>query len=140
MFSSLSSARRLAASALGASAVAGAMLFGATPAANAAPAPAPQSVGFAHVAPAGWHPAPVRGGGRATAASAGAMVVGDAAAAGVTVVGATAASAGAMVVGDAAGAGATAAGGEPHPPGGCRLASPLEQTKLAPEETRSTPI
>jgi hypothetical protein len=64
MFSSLSSARRLAASALGASAVAGAMLFGATPAANAAPAPAPQSVGFAHVAPAGWHPAPVRGGGR----------------------------------------------------------------------------
>jgi hypothetical protein len=64
MFSSLSSAHRLAASALGASVVAGAMLFGATPAANAAPAPAPQSVGFAHVAPAGWHPAPVRGGGR----------------------------------------------------------------------------
>ncbi len=62
MFSSLSSARRLAASAVGASAVAGAMLFGATPAANAAPAPAPQSVGFAHVAPAGWHPEPVRGG------------------------------------------------------------------------------
>lgn len=66
MISSLSLARRLAAGAIGASAVAGAMLFGATPAANAAPAPAPQSVGFAHVAPhaapAGWHPAPVRGG------------------------------------------------------------------------------
>jgi hypothetical protein len=60
---SLSSARRLAAGAVGASAVAGAMLFGATPAANAAPAPAPQSVGFAHVAPAAWHPEPVRGGG-----------------------------------------------------------------------------
>jgi hypothetical protein len=58
---SLSSARRLAAGAVGASAVAGAMLFGATPAANAAPAPVPQSVGFAHVAPAAWHPAPVRG-------------------------------------------------------------------------------
>lgn len=35
---SLSSARRLAAGAVGATAVAGAMLFGATPAANAAPA------------------------------------------------------------------------------------------------------
>jgi len=53
---SLTSARRLAASAVGASAVAGAMLFGATPAANAAPAPAPQVVGLYHVAP------PVRGG------------------------------------------------------------------------------
>ena len=53
MFGSLSSARRLAAGAVGASAVAGAMLFGATPVANAAPAPAPQSFGFAHVAPAG---------------------------------------------------------------------------------------
>ena len=62
MFGSLSSPRRLAAGAVGASAVAGAMLFGATPVANAAPAPAPQSFGFAHVAPAGWHPEPVRGG------------------------------------------------------------------------------
>jgi hypothetical protein len=49
---SLTSARRLAASAVGASAVAGAMLFGATPAANAAPAaPMPQVVGMYHVAP-----------------------------------------------------------------------------------------
>ncbi|MGA8548340.1 MAG: hemophore-related protein, partial [Mycobacterium sp.] len=38
MLISLTSARRLVASAAGASAVAGAMLFGATPAANAAPA------------------------------------------------------------------------------------------------------
>jgi hypothetical protein len=45
MLSSLSSARRIAAGAVGASAVAGAMLFGATPAANATPA-------FTHVAPA----------------------------------------------------------------------------------------
>ncbi|MDT5321791.1 MAG: hypothetical protein QOD88_4313 [Mycobacterium sp.] len=59
---SLSSARRLAVSAGGASAVAGAMLFGATPAANAAPAPAPQMVGLAHVAPAAWHPQPAYGG------------------------------------------------------------------------------
>jgi hypothetical protein len=61
---SLSSARRLAAGAVGASAVAGAMLFGATPAANAAPAvPPPTMVGLAHVgAPAAWHPAPDRGG------------------------------------------------------------------------------
>ena len=66
MLSSLSSARRIAAGAVGASAVAGAMLFGATPAANAAPAPAPQSVGFAHVAPASpagfGTPLPTRGG------------------------------------------------------------------------------
>jgi hypothetical protein len=49
---SLTSVRRLAASAVGASAVAGAMLFGATPAANAAPAaPMPQVVGMYHVAP-----------------------------------------------------------------------------------------
>jgi hypothetical protein len=54
---SLTSARRLAASAVGASAVAGAMLFGATPAANAAPAaPMPQVVGLHHVGP------PLRGG------------------------------------------------------------------------------
>ena len=59
---SISSARRLAVSAVGASAVAGAMLFGATPAANAAPAPAPQMVGLAHVAPAAWHPQPAYGG------------------------------------------------------------------------------
>ena len=59
---SLSSARRLAVSAVGASAVAGAMLFGATPAANAAPAPAPQMTGLAHVAPAAWHPQPAYGG------------------------------------------------------------------------------
>jgi hypothetical protein len=59
---SLSSARRLAVSAVGASAVAGAMLFGATPAANAAPAPAPQMIGLAHVAPAAWHPQPAYGG------------------------------------------------------------------------------
>jgi hypothetical protein len=59
---SLSSARRLAVSAVGAGAVAGAMLFGATPAANAAPAPAPQMIGLAHVAPAAWHPQPAYGG------------------------------------------------------------------------------
>ena len=59
---SISSARRLAVSAVGASAVAGAMLFGATPAANAAPAPAPQAIGLAHVAPAAWHPQPAFGG------------------------------------------------------------------------------
>jgi hypothetical protein len=54
---SLTSARRLAASAVGATAVAGAMLFGATPAANAAPvAPMPQVVGLHHVGP------PLRGG------------------------------------------------------------------------------
>lgn len=49
---SLSSARRLAAGAVGASAVAGAMLFGATPAANAAPAQMPAVIGPAHVATA----------------------------------------------------------------------------------------
>jgi hypothetical protein len=49
---SLSSARRLAAGAVGATAVAGAMLFGATPAANAAPAHMPAVVGPAHVATA----------------------------------------------------------------------------------------
>ena len=49
---SLSSARRVAAGAVGASAVAGAMLFGATPAANAAPAYIPAVVGPAHVATA----------------------------------------------------------------------------------------
>jgi hypothetical protein len=65
----------------------------------------------------------------AGAASVGVTAVGDVAAAGVTVVGDVAA-AGAI----AAGAGATAAGGEPHPPGGCRLASPLEQAKLAPRK------
>ena len=58
MLISVTSARRLAASAVGATAVAGAMLFGATPAANAAPAPAPQAVGLHHVAPAAWHPHP----------------------------------------------------------------------------------
>ena len=64
---SLSSTRRLAASAVGASAVAGALLFGAAPAANAAPAPAPQVVGLAHFAPAapvGFHAQPVRWGNR----------------------------------------------------------------------------
>ncbi|MGA9610379.1 MAG: hypothetical protein WBS15_02320, partial [Mycobacterium sp.] len=61
MFGSKSSARRLAAGAVGAGAVAGSMLFGPAPAAIAAPAPAPQSVGFAHVAPGDWHPEPVRG-------------------------------------------------------------------------------
>ena len=45
---SLSSARRMAAGAVGASAVAGALLFGAAPAANAAPA----AMGPAHVATA----------------------------------------------------------------------------------------
>ncbi len=54
---SLSSARRLAAGPVGASAVAGAMLFGATPAANAAPAHIPAVQGPAHVVQ------PVRGGG-----------------------------------------------------------------------------
>ncbi len=49
---SLSSARRVAAGAVGATAVAGAMLFGATPAANAAPANIPAVVGPAHVATA----------------------------------------------------------------------------------------
>lgn len=49
---SLSSARRLAAGSVGATAVAGAMLFGATPAANAAPAHMPAVVGPAHVATA----------------------------------------------------------------------------------------
>jgi hypothetical protein len=52
----LSSARRLATGAIGASAVAGAILFGASPVVNAAPAHAPAFVGPAHVAP-------VRGGG-----------------------------------------------------------------------------
>ena len=42
---SLTSARRLTASAVGATAIAGAMLFGATPAANAAPAYIPAVVG-----------------------------------------------------------------------------------------------
>jgi hypothetical protein len=45
---SLSSARRIAAGAMGASAVTGALLFGAAPAANAAPA----AMGPAHVATA----------------------------------------------------------------------------------------
>ena|SRR5271166_4511580 len=49
---SLSSVRRIAAGAVGATAVAGAMLFGATPAANAAPAYIPAVVGPAHVATA----------------------------------------------------------------------------------------
>ena len=49
---SLSSARRVAAGAVGATAVAGAMLFGASPAANAAPAHMPAVVGPAHVATA----------------------------------------------------------------------------------------
>ena len=48
------SARRLAAGAVGATAVAGAMLFGATPPADAAQAPAPQMVGLAHVEPVWW--------------------------------------------------------------------------------------
>jgi hypothetical protein len=54
---SMSSARRLAVGAIGAGAVAGAMLFGATPAANAASAvPAPTVGGpyHYHVAPAFW--------------------------------------------------------------------------------------
>ena len=52
---SLSSVRRIAASAVGASAVAGAMLFGATPAANAASAvPAPTAGGPYHAAPVFW--------------------------------------------------------------------------------------
>ena len=46
MLSSLSSARRIAAGAVGASAVAGAMLFGATPAANATPAVRTWSAGL----------------------------------------------------------------------------------------------
>jgi hypothetical protein len=65
MSNSLTSARRLAAGAVGATAVAGAMLFGATPAANAAPAHIPAVVGPMHVAPeapAGFHALPVRGG------------------------------------------------------------------------------
>jgi hypothetical protein len=52
---SLSSARRLAVSAAGASAVAGAMLFGAIPMAQAASVPAPgptAASGASHVAPA----------------------------------------------------------------------------------------
>jgi hypothetical protein len=54
---SLSSARRLAVGAAGASAVAGAMLFGAIPMAQAAsvPAPAPTAApGASHVAPVFW--------------------------------------------------------------------------------------
>jgi hypothetical protein len=51
---SLSSARRLAAGVVGVSAVAGAMLFGALPAANAASVPAAQSIGATHVAPVWW--------------------------------------------------------------------------------------
>ncbi|MDT5276415.1 MAG: hypothetical protein QOE48_3914 [Mycobacterium sp.] len=51
---SISSARRLAAGAVGASAVAGAMLFGALPAANAASVPAAQNAGVTHVAPVWW--------------------------------------------------------------------------------------
>ena len=56
---SLSSARRLAVGAAGASAVAGAMLFGAVPMAQAAsvpvPAPAPTAAsGASHVAPVFW--------------------------------------------------------------------------------------
>jgi hypothetical protein len=52
---SMSSARRLAVGAIGAGAVAGAMLFGATPAANAASAvPAPAVGGPYHVAPVWW--------------------------------------------------------------------------------------
>lgn len=52
---SLSSTRRLAAGAVGASAVAGAMLFGAIPAANAsAVVAAPAAVGLHHVAPVWW--------------------------------------------------------------------------------------
>jgi hypothetical protein len=59
---SMSSARRLAVGAIGAGAVAGAMLFGATPAANAASAvpnaasavPAPTVGGPYHVAPVFW--------------------------------------------------------------------------------------
>jgi hypothetical protein len=53
---SLSSARRLAAGVVGVSAVAGAMLFGALPAANAASVPAAQSIGATHVAPVWWGP------------------------------------------------------------------------------------
>jgi hypothetical protein len=53
---SMSSARRLAVGAIGAGAVAGAMLFGATPAANAASAlPAPTVGGpYHYVAPVFW--------------------------------------------------------------------------------------
>ena len=54
---SLSSARRIAAGAVGASAVAGAMLFGALPMAQAASAPAPAPTaapGATHVAPVWW--------------------------------------------------------------------------------------
>ncbi len=49
---SLRSARNAAAGAVGAGALAGAMLFGGTPAAQAAPAPAP-STGFASAGPHG---------------------------------------------------------------------------------------
>src|ERR1700758_693093 len=55
---SVSSAPRLAAGAMGASAVAGALLFGATPVTNAAPAYIPAVQGPAHFAPA-----PAKGGG-----------------------------------------------------------------------------
>jgi hypothetical protein len=54
---SLFSARRLAVGAVGASAVAGAMLFGAIPMAEAASAPAPTPAaapGASHVAPVWW--------------------------------------------------------------------------------------
>jgi hypothetical protein len=49
----MSSARRLTVGAVGASAVAGAMLFGALPAANATPGPTPVSVGWHDPAPLG---------------------------------------------------------------------------------------
>ena len=80
---SLSSTRRLAASAVGATAVAGAMLFGAAPAANAAPAvPPPAVVGLHHVAPAGWHPASRHGFGHGRHGGSAATVTGVTAAAG----------------------------------------------------------
>ncbi len=53
MLFSLSSARRTAVGAMAAAAVAGTMLFGAAPAADAAPAQMP-AIGPAHVAPPVW--------------------------------------------------------------------------------------
>jgi len=58
---SLRSARNAAAGAVGAGALAGAMLFGGTPAAQAAPAPAP-TTGFAVAGPHGPDIIPDRGG------------------------------------------------------------------------------
>jgi len=88
------------------SAVAGAMLFGAATAADAAPAPAPQMVGLAHVAPAAWHRQPPTAGPRlrpwppeASAVAPEASAVAPEASAGDSTTGATAAASAAAALG-----------------------------------------